>query len=79
MKEITIKDCIDLKDKFLKYTETAEQHEFPLLLMIHLKLDNTIEQYEREGQITDQVDARAMFRVVLKIIGEDYSDYIDKK
>lgn len=74
-KEITVQDCDELYDKFKKYTETAEQHEFPRLAMIHFKLDATLAQLRASGVIKDQREARAMFRVVLKTIGEDASAY----
>lgn len=74
-KEITVQDCEELHSKFLKYTETAEQHEFPRLAMVHFKLDKTLAQLRASAVITDQSEARAMFRVVLKTIGEDASAY----
>ena len=55
MKEITVQDCLELKNKFDQYCQTAEQHEFPMLAI------------------------RAMFRVVLKLIGQDFSEYIEKE
>jgi hypothetical protein len=75
MKTITIEDCHKLEKKFRKYTKTAEQHEFPLLLMVDMKMTQTIMDYESAGEIVDQESANAMFRVVLKTIGEDYSEY----
>lgn len=74
-KEITVQDCDELYDKFKKYTETAEQHEFPRLAMIHFKLKKTLAQIHTSGIVKDQKEARAMFRVVLKTIGEDASAY----
>lgn len=74
MKTITIEDCKELYNEFNRYADNAEQHEFPRLIMIALKLQDTLEQYELDG-IEDQKEARAMFRVVLKIIGKDYSEY----
>ena len=47
-----------------------------MLFAIHQKLDATIEKIKIHG-ITDQKDMRAMFRVVLKTIGEDYSAYLE--
>lgn len=73
--EITLQDCEDLYARFMKYTETAEQHEFPRLAMIHFKLNQTMVHVRLTGCIKDQKDARAMFRVVLKTIGEDASAY----
>ena len=75
MKIITIKDCYELRRKFLKYSETAEQHEFPMLLYYHIHMNRTIKEYEEAEGITNQSEARAMFRVILRIIGEDFSEY----
>ena len=73
MKEITVEDCIKLKEDFDNYTKTAEQYEFAHLAMIQLKLDVDIE-IKNEG-VKDQKDTRAMFRVVLRAIGKDFSEY----
>ena len=75
MKEITVQDCVQLREKFLKYCDTAEQHQFPMLAMINVKLDSTLDTIQSENKVTNQKEARAMFRVVLKIIGEDFSEY----
>lgn len=74
MKIITLNDCFKLKERFMKYTENAEQHEFAKLLMLETMIDKTIEKYCKLTEIP-QKDARAMFRVVLKIIDEDFSEY----
>lgn len=71
MKTITIEDCRNLKNKFERYCETAEQHEFVLLTILHMKLDKTLEIIEKDGEIKDQEEARAMFRT----IGENADDY----
>ena len=78
MKEITKQDCFDLKAKFDKYCETAEQHQFPLLLMVNIKLDQTLDDIKKLNKLPSQETCRAMFRVVLKVIGEDYSAYEEK-
>lgn len=77
-KEITVQDAHQLYEKFRKYAETAEQHQFAYLMMIEVRMLNTLEQYDRVG-ITNQKEARAMFRVVLKTIGEDASEYEEDK
>ena len=77
MKTITLDDCHELEKKFREYTKTAEQHEFILLLMIDMKLTQTLMDYESTGEVEDQNSANAMFRVVLKAIGEDYSEYME--
>ena len=71
MDEITFQDCEALYDKFVAYTQTAEQHEFPRLAMVNIKLDAT---KEKRWDIP-QKEKRAMFRTVLKVIGEDCSAY----
>lgn len=43
--------------------------------MINVKLDSTLDVIQRENEVTNQKEARAMFRVVLKVIGEDFSEY----
>lgn len=77
MKEIQVNECYDLYLKLKKYTETAEVYEFPLLYMIDISMQHTLELYEEEG-IQSQRDANAMFRVVLKAIGEDWSEYVEE-
>lgn len=75
MQEITVQDCEELKRKFDDYCENAEQHQFPLLLMINLKMDATLEHIRAAGKVENQKDTRAMFRIVLKAIGEDATKY----
>lgn len=75
MKIITVQDCEELKQKFDKYCETAEQHEFPILAIINMKMDATMEHIRDAGEVTNQKDIRAMFRVVLRAIGEDPTEY----
>ena len=75
MKIITVQDCEELKQKFDKYCETAEQHEFPILAIINMKMDATMEHIRNAGEVTNQKDIRAMFRVVLRAIGEDPTEY----
>lgn len=74
-KEITIKDCEELQEKFKRYCVTAEQHEFPMLIILNVKMDSTINHIKTVGRILNQKNVRAMFRAVLKFIGEDYSIY----
>lgn len=76
-KNIEVKDCLELKAKFDKYCETAGQHEFAMLFIIDTRLKATVEKIVADGEVKNQKDIRAMFRVVLKIIGEDYSEYIE--
>lgn len=75
--DITMKDCRDLYQRFLDYTETAEQHEFVMLAGVHRMLDTTMEKW---SDPLDQVEARAMFRVVAgRILGEDITPYLEKE
>lgn len=74
-KVITIKDCEELAKKFVAYTETAEQHEFATLVMIQSALLKTMRELRKAGEVTNQKEARAMFRVVLSAIGEDITEY----
>ena len=74
-KEITVQDCEELVMKFIAYTETAEPREFPILIIIQTKLYKTMQEIHKAREVTDQKEARAMFRVVLKAIGEDASEY----
>lgn len=71
MVEITVHDCEALYEKFTKYTETAEQHEFPRLAIVNMMLDWT----KNRGWNVPQKERRAMFRTVLTVIGEDCSMY----
>ena len=75
MKSITIEDCRNLKNKFERYCETAEQWEFVLLAILQAKLNKTLATIEKDGMIKDQKEARAMFQTILLVIGENADDY----
>ena len=75
MKTITIEDCRNLKNKFERYCETAEQWEFIPLTILQMKLDKTLETIEKDGMVKDQKEARAMFQTILLVIGENADDY----
>jgi len=66
MNEIKLEDCKLLYEKFKKYCEIAEQHQFSMLMMIELRLDKTIKNIDKVSQ--DELSS--MFRVVSKIIGD---------
>lgn len=74
--DITMKDCRDLYQHFLKYAETAEQHEFVRLAIIHQRLDRTMATW---SDPIDQKEARAMFRVVLGHTGGDITPYLEEE
>lgn len=78
-KEITMEDCEALYAKFNAYAEKSEQHEWPLLALIKLPLDIQMEALREAGGVEQKEpkELRAMFRVVLKAIHEDYSDYLE--
>ena len=64
--KITLSDCQELYNKFIEYTETAEQHEFPILAQIQIMMEASLKKWENE---VDQAEAAAMFRVVKKVTG----------
>ena len=65
-KQITLSDCQELYDKFLIYTETAEQHEFPILVKLQLMMEASLEKWKDP---LNQAEAAAMFRVIKKVTG----------
>ena len=65
-KQIILSDCQELYNKFIEYTETAEQHEFPILAKTQLMMEASLKKWENE---VDQEEAAAMFRVIKKITG----------
>lgn len=75
MVEITVQDCEALYERFLRYTETAEQHEFLRLLIVHEMLNGS----KRRNWDMPQKHRRAMFRVVLKTIGGDFAQYEEEE
>ena len=75
MKNITIEDCRNLKNKFEQYCETAEQYEFVPLTILQMKLNKTLEAIEKDGLVKDQKEARAMFQTILLVIGENADHY----
>lgn len=75
MKEVTVEALEELIIKFNKYKEIARQCEFPKLYA----LDNAIKATDLKIIVSTQSQARAMFRTIAKIIGEDYSNYLEYK
>ena len=65
-KQITLSDCQELYNKFIEYTETAEQLEFPILAQIQLMMEASLKKWQDP---LDQSEAAAMFRVVKKVTG----------
>lgn len=77
MTKITKVMINELKAKFDSYKDSAEQHEFVKLLIIDANFDATLKLIETDKTYirNHQKNLNAMFRVVLKAIGEDYSEY----
>ena len=75
MKTITVEDCRNLRERFMEFANKQEQHAFPFLAMTNLRIDTTLEAIEKDGEVKNQKDINAMFRVVLRVMGEDYSAY----
>ena len=65
-KQITLSDCQELYNKFIEYTETAEQHEFPILAQIQILMEVSLKKWQDP---LNQAEAAAMFRVVKKVTG----------
>lgn len=72
---ITKEDVLALREELLQYAEKAELHEFTKILFVHLKLDQSIDQFDK---LTTE-DLNAMFRVVYGIIGKDFSEYKEEE
>jgi hypothetical protein len=68
---ITNEDVLNLQKEFKEYCEHAEQHEFAKLTMIDLMLEISIQRLN----FIDNTARNAMFRVIYKLIGKDYSEY----
>jgi len=68
---ITNEDILNLQKEFKDYCEHAEQHEFAKLTMVDFMLERNIQNLDS----IDNLARNAMFRVIYKLIGKDYSDY----
>ena len=68
---ITNEDVLNLQKEFKKYCEHAEQHEFAKLTMVDIMLERSIQRLNS----IDNTARNAMFRVIYKLIGKDYSEY----
>lgn len=68
---ITNEDILNLQKEFKEYCERAEQHEFAKLTMVDFMLERNIQNLNS----IDNTARNAMFRVIYKLIGKDYSDY----
>ena len=68
---ITNEDVLNLQKEFKEYCEHAEQHEFAKLTMVDIMLERSIQRLNS----IDNTARNAMFRVIYKLIGKDYSEY----
>lgn len=68
---ITDEDVLNLQKEFKEYCEHAEQHEFAKLTMVDIMLERSIQRLNS----IDNTARNAMFRVIYKLIGKDYSEY----
>lgn len=76
MKEIKIQDVYNLQKEFLDYcNKRTDLHEFPFLVLFDTLIEVTLKHIEEK--IKDQKEMRAMFRTIYKIIGKDYSSYVE--
>ena len=71
MKTVTVEALNALIDRFKKYTETAEQSEFVRLAMVQMMIDKTAVN----EIVKNQKEARAMYRVIARVIFEDCTEY----
>ena len=68
---ITKEDAIQLRKEFLRYADNAEPTLYPILVILNIKLDQSIDRID-----TMSIEEKnAMFRTVYKVIGKDYSEY----
>lgn len=68
---ITNEDVLNLQKELKEYCEHAEQHEFAKLTMVDFMLERNIQNLNS----IDNTARNAMFRVIYKLIGKDYSEY----
>lgn len=68
---ITDEDVLNLQKEFKEYCEHAEQYEFAKLTMVDIMLERSIQRLNS----IDNTARNAMFRVIYKLIGKDYSEY----
>lgn len=67
----TLEEVKDLAVRFVEYTKVAEQREFELLLMIQLKLAETLNIISAKGiDNYPEEEIESMFRTIESIIGK---------
>lgn len=75
-KVVTIEDCFKLRKQFEEYCKSAEQNQFIWLFQADVFMQHTLSHIEEA--IKDQNGIRSMFRCVYRLMGLDYSKYIDE-
>lgn len=75
-RDITLDDCYKLQAEFKKYCESAEQHQFTLLLMMDVKMTDTINCLEH-GIDIKQSELHSMFNVITKIMHKSIEDVLE--
>lgn len=65
--DITKEECEQLKERFYKYCNTAEQHEFIKLYKIDKAIQETWKDLDKI--LNNTIELNTMFRVILKAIG----------
>lgn len=72
-KFITKEDCEKLLEEWDNYCEDIEQHQIQSAIAYRFKISRTINDIDA----ISQDELRAMFRITLYLMKEDYSDYLD--
>lgn len=70
--DITKEEVIALHEDFKQYAETAEQHELPIIAILHEHLQYSINTFDTMNCI----EKNAMFRTVYRFVGKDYTDFL---
>lgn len=65
----------ELRQELLQYAETAQPNEFPIICLLDLQLQKTSKAIET----ISPTEINAMYRVVYKLIGKDFSKYKDEE
>ena len=65
--DITREECEQLKERFYKYCNSAEQHEFVKLYKIDKAIQETWKDLDEF--LSNNEELNTMFRVILKAIG----------
>ena len=65
--DITREECEQLKKRFYKYCNSAEQHEFVKLYKIDKAIQETWKDFDKI--LKNPAELNTMFRVILKAIG----------